>query len=303
MRPFGEGDLAAEFERIKKKLDAEGLFSAERKRQLPQFPKQIAIVTSETGAALQDILQILSRRYPICSIKIYPALVQGVGAPKSIISALNLAYDSNCDVIIVGRGGGSTEDLSCFNDEELARMVAKSPVPVISAVGHEIDFTICDFVSDLRAPTPSAAAELATPDLNELLLKIQNFNARIKIALTQMINGYEQQIKQVANRRCFSYPELLFSPYELRLDSAIDKLKTEYLMKLSASELRLEALKNKIFALSPQKILERGYSAVYCNKKLINSVNDVNVDDSLNIKLSDGLVECKVISVSKEELI
>lgn len=301
MRPFGEGDLAAEFERIKKKLEAEGLFSADRKRALPQFPKQIGVVTSETGAALQDILQILSRRYPICDIKIYPALVQGVGAPKSIISALGLAYNSDCDVIIVGRGGGSAEDLSCFNDEELARTVAKSPVPVISAVGHEIDFTICDFVSDLRAPTPSAAAELVTPDLYELLSKIENLNTRIKSCLSQKIGSFEQQIKQITTRRCFAYPELLFSPYELRLDLAIDKFKTAYLFKINSNELKFETLKNKFFALSPHKILERGFSAVYNGKKIIKSVNDINLDDILNVKLSDGLVECKVISVSKEE--
>lgn len=301
MRPFGEGDLAAEFEKIKKKLETEGLFSNERKRRLPLFPKQIAIVTSETGAALQDILQILSRRYPICDIKIFPALVQGLGAPKSIISALNLAYKSDSDVIIVGRGGGSAEDLSCFNDEELARVIAASPIPVISAVGHEIDFTICDFVSDLRAPTPSAAAELATPDLFELLSKIENLKLRIKTSLTQMVNAYDERVKQIASRRCFAHPELLFSPYELRLDSAMDKFKTAYLFKINNSELRFETLKNKIFALSPQKILERGFSTVYSGKKLIKTVNDISVDDSLNIKLSDGSVECKVISVSKED--
>ncbi|MEE1026856.1 MAG: exodeoxyribonuclease VII large subunit, partial [Acutalibacteraceae bacterium] len=181
MHLFGEGDLAAEFERLKRKLESEGLFSLERKRPLPKFPKKIGVITSEIGAALQDILQVTSRRYPISDIVVFPALVQGISAPHSLVSALEKAYSrDDLDLIIIGRGGGSAEDLSCFNDELLARKIVLSPIPVISAVGHEVDFTICDFVSDLRAPTPSAAAELAVPSAEELLFNISSSMSKIE---------------------------------------------------------------------------------------------------------------------------
>lgn len=303
MRPFGEGDLAAEFERIKRKLEGEGLFSQERKRPLPAFPKEIGIITSETGAALQDILQILSRRYPVCTVKLFPALVQGTAAPKSLILALNNAYKSNLDLIIIGRGGGSAEDLSCFNDEFLARKIAESPVPVVSAVGHEVDFTICDFVSDLRAPTPSAAAELSTPELDELLLRLTQLNNRSRTSLIRSIDMYEQKINNLMSRRCFSHPELLFAPFELKLDSVIDKCFTAYLLKIKNYEASLSKLQSSLNALSPMETMKRGYSFVCTDSNIINSVDNISVNDKIKIRFSDGSADCTVDSVLREELV
>lgn len=302
MRPFGEGDLAAEFERIKRKLESEGLFSLERKRPLPAYPKKIGIITSETGAAFQDILQILSRRYPICTVKLFPALVQGITAPKSLISALDTAYKSGVDLIIIGRGGGSAEDLSCFNDELLARKIVQSPVPVVSAVGHEVDFTICDFVSDLRAPTPSAAAELSTPEQGELLLRIEQLNERAKTSVIRKIDASEQKINHLLSRRCFSHPELLFTPFELKLDSVIDKYLTAYYLKIKTYETKLLSLESSLNALSPKRTMERGYSFVCTDSHIINSVKDISVNDIVKIRFSDGTAECTVNSILREEL-
>lgn len=299
MRPFGEGDLAAEFERIKRKLEGEGLFSAERKRRLPAFPERIGLVTSETGAALQDMLQIFSRRYPLCLLRLYPALVQGSMAPASLISALQRAYrDTDLDLLIIGRGGGSAEDLSCFNDEMLARTIAASPVPIVSAVGHEVDFTICDFVSDLRAPTPSAAAELATPDVVELGQRLSQLAARAKTAVNRQIEQNTLRLEQFLSRRCFRHPELLFSPFELRLDAAVDKLESAYLLKLRQDEAALERLKSGLHALSPNRVLERGYSVTLRDGTVIREAASLKKDDIVKVRFADGTVSCIVEDVS-----
>ncbi len=301
MRPFGEGDIAAEFERIKRKLEAEGLFDPIRKRPLPIFPEKIGVITSETGAALQDILNILGRRYRLTDIVLFPALVQGSAAPESMISALDKAYKrEEIDVIIIGRGGGSAEDLSCFNDETLARKIALSPVPVISAVGHEVDFTICDFVSDLRAPTPSAAAELAVPSGDELLMRIQLLSDRNIGAVKKILDGFNFRLDNYISRRCFSHPELLFSPYEIRLDTLIDKLKTAYVLKTKSDAAALDKLYANLKALSPVKVMERGFSAVYHGGELIKSAEDINIDDEIKICFWRGNANCIVTRTEQE---
>ena len=301
MHLFGEGDLAAEFERLKRKLESEGLFSRDRKRPLPKFPKKIGVITSETGAALQDILQVTSRRYPICDIVVFPALVQGSGAPNSLISALEKAFlRDDLDLIIIGRGGGSAEDLSCFNDELLARKIVLSPISVISAVVHEVDFTICDFVSDLRAPTPSAAAELAVPSAEELLFNISSSMSKIEVLLNRKINNLQMELDNLISKRCFANPKFLFEPFEVKLKSAIERFETAYILNVKEREIKLNKVLSTLEVLSPLKVMERGFSVVYRNENIVTDVNDLNIDDTLKIRLLNGNITVKVLDKSSE---
>lgn len=301
MEPLGEGDLAAEFERIKNKLEAEGLFSAERKKPLPLYPQKIGVITSETGAALQDILDISKRRYPLASILLFPALVQGAGAPNSLIKALDKAYTfSDIDLIIIGRGGGSAEDLSCFNSEELARKIALSNVPVISAVGHEVDFTICDFVSDLRAPTPSAAAELALPDIADVLDKINSFYSKTKNSAYTAVQNANLKLNALITRRCYTHPQHIFSPFELNLDALNERFKSAYILYTKNCEASLNKLSARLDALSPTKVMERGYSVVYSGDRLVSDAKDIEVDSTLNIRFAKGSANVKVLNKTTE---
>lgn len=302
MRPFGEGDLAAEFERIKRKLESEGLFDPLRKRPIPALPKKIGVITSESGAAYQDILNVLNRRFPLTEVVLFPALVQGMSAPTSMIKALQKAYlRDDLDLLIIGRGGGSAEDLSCFNDEMLARMVAESPIPIISAVGHEVDFTICDFVSDLRAPTPSAAAELSVPSAEEISFGIDSALKRMQVAVEKEINGLSVRLENHMSRRFFIHPELLFTPFELRLDSVTDKFNAAYLMKLNKDE--AELLKNTVNlkALSPLKVMNRGYSLVYKDGEITTDANKLKIDDEIRLRLFKGSATCRVLNTDRED--
>lgn len=300
MSPLGQGDIALEFERIKAKLESEGLFKKELKRSIPQFPEKIGVITSDTGAALQDIINISSRRFPLTEIVLFPALVQGINAPKSLISALNRAYKrSDISVIIIGRGGGSAEDLSCFNDETLARKISESPIPVISAVGHETDFSICDFVADLRAPTPSAAAELALPSAEEIKNFIEVLKSRIKTAAFTLVSDYYTKVQMLLNRRCFQKPTQMFVPFELRLDRADLCLKAAYKTNLQRLELRLENVVSKIEALAPDNTLNRGFSLTFNKKRLVKSYEYVNIGDSLEIKFSKGSAIAEVREIKE----
>ncbi len=308
MRPFGQGDLAAEFERVKRKLESEGLFSPERKRPIPSFPKKLGVITSDTGAALQDILQILSRRYRLCDVVIFPALVQGAAAPESLIAALKAAYRrQDLDLLMIGRGGGSAEDLSCFNDEMLARVLAQSPVPVISAVGHETDFTICDFVCDLRAPTPSAAAELAVPSAEELAVRVAQLEQRVKSAALGYVERGARAVESLLDRRCFKHPEQIFSPFEMRLDGLLERLESAYLLRLRVFENRFSRLRAGLDALSPQSVLDRGFSLVYRENAVVTDADSVNPGDLLRIRFAKGEACCTVqktdsdIAVSKRQ--
>lgn len=301
MEPLGEGDLAAEFERIKNKLEAEGLFSADRKKSLPSYPQKIGVITSETGAALQDILDISRRRYPLASVTLFPALVQGAGAPNSLINALDKAYSYNdIDLIIIGRGGGSAEDLSCFNSEQLARKIALSKVPVISAVGHEVDFTICDFVSDLRAPTPSAAAELALPDTAEILDKINSLYAKTKNSAFSLLQNANLKLNALVTRRCYSNPEHIFSPFEFRLDALNEHFKSAYILNIKNYDAALNRLAARLEALSPKRVMERGYSAVFCGDKLISNSADIEVNSTLDIRFAKGRAKVTVLDKTTE---
>lgn len=294
MQPDGIGALYVAFEQLKERLSAEGLFDESIKKPLPEFPTKIGIVTSIEAAALQDMLNIISRRYPIAEIVIYPCLVQGANAPESICSALKRADDGENDIIIVGRGGGSLEDLMAFNSESVARTIFNCETPVISAVGHETDTTIADFAADLRAPTPSAAAELAVPELSTL----KNFlNASQKVLEKRLIDKTVFLRLQLSNRE----RSLVSAKPENRIENSrkiLDERKhrLQELLKIK-TELKSAALNAKISALdnlSPIKIMMRGYSLVYKDDKLVHSSLELKTGDNISVKLHDGEVEAIV---------
>jgi exodeoxyribonuclease VII large subunit len=296
MHPDGLGDISLQFEQIKHKLQNEGLFDADSKRAIPKFPKRIAVVTSETGAAVQDIINVLSRRWKLCEIMLCPVLVQGENAAGDMISTLERIYAlSDCDLIIIGRGGGSIEDLWAFNNEALARKIYESPIPVISAVGHETDFTICDFVADLRAPTPSAAAELAVPDQNEYLLKLQSYLIRLKTSLQNKLELNKSKYSLLANSVYLKKPiqAILEKPLQ-EIDDINDKLLQTYQNKINNYKLRLSQDFATLDALSPLKVLARGYSVAEVDGKPITSVNSVAVGDKINLRVNDGTLLCEI---------
>jgi len=296
MQPDGVGALTLQFEQLKEKLLKEGLFDKSRKKPLPAFPKKIAVITSPTGAALQDIRNILSRRWPYIQVELIPVLVQGEGAASQLTNAVNfVAQNNNCDVVIIGRGGGSMEDLWAFNDETLARAIAACPVPVISAVGHETDFTICDFVSDMRAPTPSAAAELAVPDRkeqSEFLLQQRQYlfslSDRFLSKQTSQLNSFSSSLEKLDPKKDYSDKLKNIENLTVRLKSVIDGV-------VSKKSKELSELKGSLFALDPASILLRGYAVVSKDNNTVNSLKELNKDDIVNIRFSDGSVSAKVI--------
>ena len=319
----GIGNLYLEFERLKKELAKEGLFSKEHKRPIPRFPKKIGIITAPTGAAIRDILSTIKRRYPICETILFPALVQGTGAKESIVKQLNKAQEYDLDVIICGRGGGSIEDLWAFNEEIVARAIYNSKIPVISAVGHEIDFTIADYVADLRAPTPTGAAEMAVPNLVDLKSLIEQYKIRANEAVTNIIKKNRIKIESLQNSFVLKNPLSLYEIKEQKLDSYIDYLNQYMANKLNHAKLMYEkVINNKILkspqsmfdkkkhqyelllktieVLNPMKLLSSGYSIVKSNGKVIKNSRDVNLDDVVDIELSEGKLKCSVIG--KDEL-
>lgn len=296
MLPEGIGDIALMFEQIKKKLQNEGLFDSANKRPLPKFPKRIAVVTSKTGAAVQDIMNILTRRWPVAEIILCPVSVQGELAVPSMLNALDELYEKAiADVIIIGRGGGSVEDLWAFNSEDLARKIYESPVPVISAVGHETDFTICDFVADLRAPTPSAAAELCVPELSEFYANLLGIEAFLKKDLLQKYNLAASKLSGLANLQMFKSPyEYFINSRAEEIDRTCDKLQDGATKSLEKAENKLLNKVTALDALSPLKALSRGFAAVKLQDKAITSIKDINLNDSLTLTFSDGSASCTV---------
>lgn len=296
MHEQGLGDISLQFQQIKEKLEKEGLFFEENKRQIPAFPQRIAVITSDTGAAVQDILNITARRYPLCEIMLCPVAVQGENAVPSMIDALERVYAlGNCDTIIIGRGGGSIEDLWAFNSEALARKIYESPIPVISAVGHETDFTICDFVADLRAPTPSAAAELAVPYSAEIISKLNKYNSLLKNGLLLKYNGQKVKFDALANKSILSKPFNITESRNETVDRLFDKMLNAYKGIISQEKSRYVSDVAKLDALSPLKVLSRGYSIAEVDGKVIKSVNDISNGDKFKLKLSDGAVNCQAV--------
>ena len=296
MEPDGIGALYFAFEQLKKKLSAEGLFDESRKKPLPKIPTRIGVITSPTGAAIRDIINILGRRFPYAKVILYPALVQGAEAAPSLIDGVRyFNSQSNVDVIIIGRGGGSIEDLWAFNSEELAREVAASKIPTISAVGHETDFTICDFVADRRAPTPSAAAEIAVPETHELMHKIDNIIGRMSLLLTKRIDQGKQVLAFYKTQGIFAHPERLLEDRKMQLLLSGQKLESLIAAKLTTDRHKLSENAAKLEALSPLGILSRGYSvATGSSGKVIASKNDVEVGEVISVRVSDGNIYTRV---------
>ena len=296
MLPEGVGDIALGFEQVKAKLEAEGLFDQSTKRPLPKFPKRIAVVTSDTGAAVKDIMNILSRRWNLAEIVLCSVAVQGEQAVPEMLSALDRLYSlSGIAVIIIGRGGGSAEDLWAFNSEQLARKIYESPVPVISAVGHETDFTICDFVADLRAPTPSAAAELAVPNINEISSKLNRYENSLKSFLENKYQFSFARLEALLNAFCMKNPTdfIVGRSYE-RLDRLTDKLSQAANRTLDSADRSFVSLTARLDALSPLKVLSRGYAAVSKDNGTVSSVTQAQKGDILDVSLTDGTLICEV---------
>ena len=319
MEMDGIGNLYLEFEKLKKKLASEGLFNKEHKKPIPKYPKTIGIITAPTGAAIRDILSTIKRRYPIAKTILFPALVQGEGAKESVTRQLKKAQEYDLDVIICGRGGGSIEDLWCFNEEMVARAIYESKIPVISAVGHEIDFTIADFVADLRAPTPTSAAEMAVPNITDLNNLFNQLKIRATKAIQNKIDGTENRLKTLTSKQILKNPLSIYEIKEQRLDNLLDRLQLFIANKLKEDNLRYhkiidnkllkeptKILENKeyqfnillktVTILNPMKLLDSGYSIVKNKNEVITSVKLVNVDDVINIALKDGTIDAKVVS-------
>lgn len=302
MQPDGIGALNLAYEQLKKKLSAEGLFSEDIKKPIPAYPKRIGVITSPTGAAVQDILNILGRRYPIAEVVFCPVLVQGENAPAQLIDAVERFNKANAaDVIIIGRGGGSIEDLWAFNDEKLARTIAKSDIPIISAVGHETDFTICDFVADLRAPTPSAAAELATPNMTELLSYFKSVKDSLPAIMQRRIDFEKQELDNLASSKVLLSPEEFINIRKNELDVLSADMIKAFKAILSENQREFAALSAKLDALSPLSVLSRGYSIVQNKNKVIKSAKELNIGQNIMVKLSDGKAECEVKVITFDE--
>ena len=303
MQPDGIGSLSLAFEQLKKKLEAEGLFDKRYKKEIPFFPKRVGVVTSETGAAVRDIINVISRRCPGTEIILRPVLVQGDGASKDIADAVNLFNEFNAaDVLIVGRGGGSIEDLWAFNEEIVARAVFASHIPVISAVGHETDYTICDFVADLRAPTPSAAAELAVPDVLALKSELSLKKSKMYSAQLYFINYQRERLLRIESSGALKNPLLKINEDRKKIESFSER------MNLSAKRLVenergiLSNYAGKLNALSPLNVIARGYSLAFKNGNPVTDVNTLCVGDELKIKIKNGTVLAGVKSINGETI-
>lgn len=300
MHPVGEGDLALSFKQVKEKLESEGLFDPQSKRPLVKYPKRIAVITSDTGAAVRDILNITSSRYPSCEIVMCPVLVQGDMAARDMIKTLARVYNlDGIDAIIIGRGGGSAEDLHCFNDEALARKIYESPFPVISAVGHETDFTICDFVADVRASTPSHAAELAVPDMSDLKNRIVSLSSLLKSKVLLKYNSYSTKLNALQAKVSPTDFERVFQNRQLELDRITDKIADRINQKLQSGQNTVARLAVRIDALSPLKVMARGFSVVTRNGECVSSVNGINTGDNITVTVCDGKLDCTVAKINK----
>ena len=290
LRPAGEGALYQEFLRLKNLLEAEGLFDPDRKKPIPRLPKKIGIITSPTGAALHDMLDTIRRRFPCVEVIIAPTAVQGSEAPAGIISALKQMNQSvQPDVILLARGGGSIEDLWAFNDERVARAIADSSIPIVTGIGHETDFTIADFVSDLRAPTPTAAAELATPNRLELLNQVQSLESNLTFSLQKFITQRRERLNQQNWRLDFRSPTIQVQTERQHVDEMLRRIETSVIAKFRINRLRQQALEQSLASLNPVSVLRRGYAIIHRRGDgLISSISQVSDKDELIIRLQDG---------------
>ncbi len=294
MIPDGVGELYIAYEKLKKKLEAEGLFDEEHKKPIPKYPSAVGVVTASTGAAVQDIINVMTRRFPYAEIIIYPAQVQGAGAAESICEGIKyFNKEKICDTIIVGRGGGSIEDLWAFNEEMVAYAIYNSEIPIISAVGHEVDFTISDFVADLRAPTPSAAAEVAVPSQIELKSKIEDFEYTIKTLLVSNLKNKKLKLNSIK----LISPQDIIENYFLRLDASTKEIINGIERIISINKEKYVGVLSRLDALSPLKVLKRGFSVpVDEDENVIKSVAELDKKKNFILRLADGERKCKVIN-------
>ena len=302
MQPDGRGALQVAFEQLYRKLDRQGLFSQQNKQPIPTDARRIGVVTSASGAAFWDIVNVLSRRCPLATLVFCPAQVQGEAAAQSMVQALDaLEQQGNCDVIILGRGGGSMEDLWCFNDEQLVRRVARCTVPLISAVGHETDFTLCDYAADLRAPTPSAAAELAAPDLSDLPEQLQDYAQRILAAGERMLSFKTRQILEQSERLARLSPQKRLRQDEKKLQNLANTIQLSLKNGIMKREEHLQLQTARLRALGPLAKLSGGYGYITKQGRTVSSVREVSMGDVLTIRVCDGTVQAVVEQVSENE--
>ena len=302
MQPEGLGALKIAFDQLNEKLRNEGLFDELHKKPLPKYPNRIAVITSPTGAAVQDIMNVVERRMPLAEIIMCPVLVQGSSAAAQLKNAVDKVNELDCaDVIIIGRGGGSMEDLWPFNDEALARSIYASHIPVVSAVGHETDFTICDFVSDMRAPTPSAAAELVVQSKDSLLRYLGGLSSSVNSAISYKLSVLDEQLSYISTKGVLKSPEAYIDSLSENLDKITTDYNRVYQNILNQYDNYLSLISAKLDAFSPLKTLSRGYSIVTKADKLVKSVKDINANDTLLLRLNDGVADCTVNQVVPKE--
>ncbi len=296
MMEQGVGDLYAAYEKLKEDLAKEGLFDESHKKKIPLKPKIIGVLSSQTGAVIRDIINVSTRRNPNCYIRLLPVPVQGPGAAKEIVKGIETMNEKKlADVIILARGGGSLEDLWPFNEEIVARAIYNSEIPIISAVGHETDFTIADFVSDLRAPTPSAAAELANPDIYELKNKINTLNERARLSLKKKLELMKMKYQSLMNSKVFTDPIQNMQNNYLRIDGFIKRLENSIVLKQKGVQKDFKSMALKLDALSPLKTMVRGFSIIEKDGKIIKSSKNLEKDDEVSIKLIDGNKQAKIM--------
>ena len=313
----GLGNLYIAFEQLKKKLEAEGLFKEEHKKPIPKIPNRIGIITAPTGAAIKDILSTLKRRWPLCETILFPSLVQGAEAASDIVRNIELTKNYDLDVLIVGRGGGSIEDLWCFNEEIVARAIYDLDVPVISAVGHEIDFTISDFVADLRAPTPTGAAEMAVPDIRDITKLLTQLEIRSFNGINNIISIRKEKLKKLSESFVLKNPITMYEIKEEKFDNLFERLINSYRNLITNNSNRIELLNNKLInninskyiddknrfikvlskleVLNPLLTIKRGYSIVRKDNKVITKTKDLKKNDKVEIELTDGKVNMEVL--------
>ncbi len=313
MMEDGIGNLYVAFEKLKKQLASEGLFAPEHKKKIPKIPERVGIVTAATGAAIKDILSTIKRRYPICETILFPSLVQGDAAAEDIVRNIKLAQTYDLDVLIIGRGGGSIEDLWPFNEEIVARAIYECPIPTISAVGHEIDYTIADFVADLRAPTPTGAAEIAVPNMVDLQKLLAQFRIRLNEGIYKKVNYQRLYLESVQNSFVLKNPMMMFDGKKQTLDylleranqsvlkkvermrTHMDHIKQNYLLLhpeelYKEEKLKLGTLMDKLELVNPMNVLKRGYTLTYLEDHTIENAEDLSVGDQVKIKFHDGTI-------------